>query len=325
LFVLGPGDVAPIVPHASLRSTVVTAPALPQLPPRSATEIVDGAVQLIRPHFGYFLRIAAIGAIPSLLLSIVTLALFPDTPTDPTAQLVQQVPQGLLAWIFGLVQAGAVIVAGLAVLMADPTPTVWGAFAAAGRRLFALIGSSLLLIAALLLVAVPIVAVFAFLLVSGGTTLAALSSGGTAAVIGAVLAAIVILFVFFFAVLIALSYSQIMTALVIIERHGPVTALRRAHALSSGSYMHLVKTYGLVMLITGVVYAVMAGIAAAFQGQQQIAQAIVGVLIIPVVPILGSITLLTYADLRVRREGADLDAALESLTTPMPPVPFTPG
>jgi hypothetical protein len=296
----------------------VPVPALPQLPPRSATEIVDGAVQLIRPQFGYFLRIAAIGAIPSLLLSIATLVFFPITPTDPTAQLVQQLPQLLLAWIFGLVQSGAVIVGGIAVLMADPQPTVWAAFLAAFRRLFALIGSSLLLGAALMLVALPVVAVVTFIAIAGGGTLAALSNGGTVAVIGGVLAAITILFLIFFFALIVFAYSQIMTALVIVERLGPMAALRRAHALSSGSYMHLVKTYGLVTVITMVVYGVLAGVAAAFQGQQQIVQAIIGVLIIPVVPILGSITLLTYADLRVRREGADLDAALNSLSGAAP-------
>ncbi len=296
----------------------MTVPALPQLPPRSATEIVDGAVQLIRPQFGYFLRIAAIGAIPSLLLSIATLVFFPITPTDATAQLVQQVPQLLLAWIFGLVQSGAVIVGGIAVLMADPPPTVWAAFLAAFRRLFALIGSSLLLGVALMLVALPVVAAVTFIAITGGGTLAALSNGGTVAVIGGVLAAITILCLIFFFALVVFAYSQIMTALVIVERLGPMVALRRAHALASGSYMHLVKTYGLVTVITMVVYGVVAGVAAAFQGQQQIVQAIIGVLIIPVVPILGSITLLTYADLRVRREGADLDAALDSLSGAAP-------
>lgn len=300
-------------------------PALPQLPPRSATEIVDGAVQLIRPQFSYFLRIAAIGAIPSLLLAVVTLLLFPTSapdPADPFAQLGQQIPQILLAWVFGLIQSGAVIVGGIAVLMSDPPPSVWAAFAAAFRRLFSLVGSSLLLILALMLVALPVVAVVTFLAISGSATLATLGNGGTAAVIGGVLAAITILFLILVLFLAVFAYSQIMTALVIVERLGPMGALRRAHALSSGSYFHLVKTYGLVMVITFVVYGVLAGVAAAFQGQQQIVQAIVGVLIIPVVPILGSITLLTYADLRVRREGADLDAALDALSVT---APLTPG
>ncbi len=297
-------------------------PALPQLPPRSATEIVDGAVQLIRPHFGYFLRIAAIGAIPSLLLSIATLALFPTAPTDPTAQLAQQLPQLMVGWVFGLAQSGAVIVGGLAVLMAEPAPTVWEAFSAAFRRLIPLIGANLLLALALILVALPVVAVGAFAAIAGGSTMAALSSGGTAAVIGAVLAAIAILFVLIVGALAVVAFMQIITALVIVERLGPIAALRRAQALANGNFMHLVKTYGLVTVISLVVYAVLAGVAAAFQGQQQIMQAIISVLIIPVVPIIGSITLLMYADLRVRREGADLDAALDALSVT---APLTPG
>ena len=51
---------------------------------------MDGAVQLVRPQFGYFLRIAAIGAIPALIQAIITLLIFPTTPTDPAVLLQQQ-------------------------------------------------------------------------------------------------------------------------------------------------------------------------------------------------------------------------------------------
>jgi hypothetical protein len=59
---------------------------------------------------------------------------------------------------------------------------------------------------------------------------------------------------------------------------------------------------------------VIGGIALAFRDQQALVQALASVLLIPVVPILGGIMLLTYADLRVRREGADLDAELDALS-----------
>jgi hypothetical protein len=300
---------------------LVTVPALPPLPPRSATEIVDGAVQLIRPHFGYFLRIAAIGAIPSLIVTVVTLIVAPGTTTttDPTQalrQLQQQAPQTLLAWVFGTAQSGAILAGAIAVLRGDVLPSVPAAFLSAFRRVFALIGSSLLLILVLMVTALPVVLAVAFVAAMSGIGASAtggLRGGGTATVIVVAVLAIVMLLILLFVGVSIVARSAVMTALIIVEKLGPIEALRRSHALSRGSYLQLAKTYGLVMVIAGVVYGVLASIAAAFQDQQQIAAALLSVLVIPVVPIIGGITLLTYADLRVRREGADLDAALDAL------------
>jgi hypothetical protein len=301
----------------SLSVAFVPVPALPPLPPRSATEIVDGAVQLIRPHFSYFLRIAAIGAIPALIQAVITLLMFPTMPTDPAAMLRQQaslLPLTLLTWVFATMQSAAIIGGALAVLRGDPLPSVWQAFMMAFRRVFALIGSNLLLALVLVVVALPVFAVVAFLAVSTGAGVSgALAGSGTAAAIGIVILAGAVLLAFLFVGVTMFARSAVMTALVVAEGLGPVEALRRSHALSKGSYLLLAKTYGLVMVIVGVVYGVLAGLAAAFQGQQQVVQALLSVLIIPVVPIIGSIMLLTYADLRVRREGADLDAALDAL------------
>ncbi|MBC7841290.1 MAG: hypothetical protein H7099_03225 [Gemmatimonadaceae bacterium] len=297
------------------------------MPPRSATEIVDGAVQLIRPQFSYFLRIAAVGAIPALLLSVITLLMSPSvTPslTDPFAQLRQQAPQTLLEWVFGTAQSGAILAGALAVLRGDAIPSVQSAFMTAFRRVFALIGSSLLLIVVLLVTALPVALAIGFAVaISGiGVTAAGGFSGGNVGVaIGIALMSLVLLVGLLFVAVSIVARSAVMSALIIVEDLGPMAALQRAHALSRGNYLQLAKTYGLVMLIAGVVYAVLASITAAFQNQQQIASALLSVLVIPVVPIIGGITLLTYADLRVRREGADLDAALDALpVTSLPPI-----
>jgi hypothetical protein len=310
---------------------LVPVPALPPLPPRSATEIVDGAVQLIRPHFGYFLRIAAIGAIPSLIVTVVTLIVAPTVVTaDPTQalrQLQQQAPQTLLAWVFGTAQSGAILAGAMAVLRGDTLPSVPTAFISAFRRVFALIGSSLLLILVLTVTALPVALAVAFVAAISGigaTAVGGLGGGSTAMVIVVAVMAFVMLALLLFAVVSIIARSAVMTALIIVEGLGPLDALRRSHALSRGSYLRLAQTYALVMVIAGVIYGVLASIAAAFQDQQQIAAALLSVLVIPVVPIIGGITLLTYADLRVRREGADLDAALDALPgAPVPSIPFS--
>ncbi|MDZ7631472.1 MAG: hypothetical protein U5K74_09025 [Gemmatimonadaceae bacterium] len=291
-------------------------PALPALPPRSATEIVDGAVQLIRPQFSYFLRIAAIGAIPALVQAVITLIVFPTTPTDPAALLRQQAtlfPLTLLTYAFATVQSGAIIAGALALLRGDPLPSVWHAFLSAFRRILALLGANILLVIVMMIVFLPVIAVGAFLAVSSGATLAGLANSGTASAIVAVIAAVAMLALLLFVFLTIFARSAVMTSLVIAEGLGPIASLKRSQALSRGSYLLLAKTYGLVLVIVGVVYLVLAGLLAAFQDQQQLVQALMSVIMIPVIPIIGSIMLLTYADLRVRREGADLDAALDAL------------
>jgi len=293
----------------------VPVPALPPLPPRSATEIVDGAVQLVRPEFGYFLRIAAVGAIPALIQAVVTLVLFPATVVDPQALLrreLSMLPLTLLTYAFATMQSGAVIVGALALLRGDQLPTVWNAFMMALRRIFALLGANLLLGVVLVILALPVLAAGAFVFASSGAALTSVA-GNNGTVLAAGIA-IVILVLFLAAAVSVFARSAIMTSLVIAEGLGPWAALRRSQFLSVGSYLRLAKTYGLVVLIILVVYAVIAGVALAVRDQQALLQALLSVLIIPVVPILGAIMLLTYADLRVRREGADLDAALDALS-----------
>jgi hypothetical protein len=294
----------------------VPVPALPPLPPRSATEIVDGAVQLIRPQFGYFLRIAAIGAIPSLIQSVITLVVYPTQPADPTALIQQQLklfPLTLLTYAFATVQSGAIISGALALLRGDALPPVWSAYSATFRRFPALLGANVLLLIALVVVLLPVLVVFAFASAAGGAALVQLGGSGTAGVIASVVAAVVLLAAVLFLAVSVFARSAVMTSLVVGETIGPMAALRRSHALSRGNYLLLAKTYALVMVIIVVVYGVMAGIASAFQDQSQVVAALLSVLIIPVTPIIGGVMLLTYADLRVRREGADLDAALDAL------------
>lgn len=291
-------------------------PSLPPLPPRSATEIVDGAVQLVRPHFGYFLRIATVGAIPALVQAVITLLIFPTMPTDPVALLRQQaslLPLTLLTYALTTMQSGAIIIGALAVLRGDPLPSVWTAFTSALRRLFSLLGANLLLAVMLVIVMIPVIAAAVFVAVTSTTTVGSLLPTGTGVAIAAFVGSAAALLLLFFAFLTIFARSAIMTSLVIAEGLGPIQSLRRAHALSSGSYLRLAQTYGLVFVILIVIYGVLAGVAIAFQGQQQLVQALLSVILIPVIPIIGSIMLLTYADLRVRREGADLDAALDAM------------
>lgn len=293
----------------------MTAPALPPLPPRSATEIIDGAVQLIRPHYGYFVSIAAIGAIPSLVQSVITLLVFPTTSTSPTLLLQQQarlLPLTLLSLAFASAQSGAMVGSAMAVLRGDRRPSPWEAFLAAFKRVFSLLGAYLVLVIAMVIVLAPLLVGIGVIGALASATGLGTGNGTTAVILAAVLV-IVTLVLLLLVVASFFARWGVMISLVMAERLGPIEALRRAHALSRGNYLLLAKTYGLLCLIVGVVYVVLVTLSLAFQQQQLLLQALFSVLMIPIAPILGSVMLLTYADLRVRREGADLDAALDAL------------
>ena len=300
-------------------------PALPALPPRSATEIVDGAVQLIRPHFGYFLQIAAVGAIPALINSVASLLLYQGAATDALSMLRRQteiVPLllTLLVYLFAALQTGAIVTGALAVLRGDVLPSVWTAFLSAVTRLPAIIGAYLLLIGMCLVALIPLFIVIGIVSVALGTTAAAAASSSTTSVIAVAVGALLALVFMAFLGATLFAQSALMVTLVIAEGIGPFAALKRAQLLSRGNYGLLARTYGLVLLIVLVLSTVMVSVAIGFLEQQQLVQSIFSVLFIPVAPIIGGIGLVSYADLRVRREGADLDASLDALAD----VPLSP-
>ena len=308
------------LPPTALPSTasLVTVPALPPIPPRSATEIVDGAVQLIRPHFGYFIRIAAIGAIPALISAVVSLLLNQGSTLDMTTLLRRQtevIPLllTLLVYVFAAVQSGAIVTGALAVLRGDTLPSVWSTFMSAFRRLPALVGAYLLLIVMFVLALLPLFLILG--LAAMGTGVTALSGSSTSTIIAGAIFAVIALVIVAFLGATLFAQSVLMTTLVITERIGPFAALQRSQMLSRGNYALLAKTYGLVLLIMTVLGTGMAFVTISFLEQQQLVQSIFSVLFIPVAPIVGSIGLVSYADLRVRREGADLDASLDALTS----------
>lgn len=225
----------------------------------------------------------------------------------------------LLVYVFAAMQSGAIVTGALAVLRGDVPPSVWTAFMSAFRRLHAIVGAYVLLIVMFVVALLPVFLVIGLVSVALGTGVAATARSGTGAVIAAALLAILALTIVVLIAATLFAQSVLMTTLVVAERLGPFAALRRAQKLSRGNYALLAKTYGLVLLIMLVITSVMVALSLSFLEQQQLVQSMFSVLFIPVAPIVGSIGLVSYADLRVRREGADLDASLDALTAvPVP-------
>ena len=108
-------------------------------------------------------------------------------------------------------------------------------------------------------------------------------------------------------------------ATVVVEGRRANEALSRSRLLAAGETGKILGTLGLGWLLYfGILLAltpVLAGLAGRIAGQ-----AIVGVLLMFVYPVLGVLTVLLYFDLRIRKEGFDL----EMMVGDLPAVPVSP-
>ena len=293
----------------------MTPPLLPSLRPRTATEIVDAAITLVRGHYAHFVQVAALGTIPSLGLALAQTLVAPGVtlPSSPGAPMTAMVGFVALALVFstlfGFATQGALSVSGLAALQERELPSVVSAFGQAFRRLPALIGAMVLGAAGIGLAALPLA--FGYAAAVGVITLQTGVAGraGTAVVIALGLVFTVLVFG---GMVLSYGYFALVTSLVVLERLGPVAALRRALALMRGSVLRTAVVWAITLVLFLAVFALAFGLAAA-AGNDQIAGAVVTALSIPAVPIFGMVALVQYADARTRREGADLEAALLGL------------
>ena len=168
--------------------------------------------------------------------------------------------------------------------------------AAAVRRLPALVGLGILILLCALLCALP----------------ALLTTGATRALL--VLAA---LFALCYG-LVAISCSQ---TVLLVEGSGPAASLARSWRLTTGSFWRLSLIYTVALIVLMVLYAVTAAIAgflAGVLGRGDLAMVtafaeVVGVALGALVtPFYGALALAVLADLKVRKEGADLEQRISA-------------
>lgn len=288
----------------------MTPPTLPPLRPRSATEVVDAAIQLVRGHFGHLLQVAALGTIPSLALVLAQAIVAPGAAlsADPArnAPLFAFLAASLVvSTIFGFATQGALSWSGLAALQGTPLPSVGEAFRVGFRRLPALV-------AAIILVGLATVAaMFPLFLVFGAATLAL----GANAAIAIGLVGIALLLFGLVLMIFVYGLLALVTSLVVLEGLGAVAAIRRSLRLARGSWLRIAGIWLIAIVLFVAVFGTAFAIAASL-GNDDVANAIATVLAIPAVPIFGMVALVQYADLRTRREGADLEAALGDALAP---------
>lgn len=290
--------------RASNQDSLVAAPILR---PRSTPEIVDAAFQLARRHFMPLLVVSAIVAIPTLILGAINAWLLPaPNPEEPFGDAwLMTMPLSLLSMCWSFIGYGAVTVAASAAYLGGSADAGQG-LRQALRRAVPLVFGNLL---GYLIMLLPFLAlgVLAPLLVPQLAT----SPGG-----GSLLGALLLLVLGVLAVVwmfMNIARVTLVTPVAALERGGPLASWRRASALADGSKKRIL---GLVLIAAVVILGLVFGgfaLLGMVIANENLASALAGVVAIPLWPVLGSLFVVLYYDLRIRKEAFDLEVMTEGL------------
>ncbi len=313
-------------------------PGVIPLRPLSVGEILDGAVTTIRSYPRATLGLAAVVVTISQLVQFTGLALFrnrlstsvsnlPETPTfSDVADLLSGtatvlVVSTVVAALAQLVLTGLVTVVVSKGALGQPCG-IGEAWSGAQGQLWRLLGVTLL--AAL--------AATAALLVPILPGVALIASGATA--LGGLLLAIGVVTGIGLSVHLYVSFALASPA-VVLERQGVVTSLRRSRTLVKGTWWRilgiLLLSAIIVQVVSGVIsvpFSLVTGGASIFGGNTgavsllSLALGSVGTIISGTItwPFAAAVSALLYIDVRMRREGLDIELARAAGL----PVPRTP-
>lgn len=252
--------------------------AVPTLRPRSASEIVDAAFQILRAHYGQFVMACAIGYVPALLLQLLVIG---DTTrvapgVSPFTDAMHVVESLIAVWVAYTLMGAALTVCASQAYMGEPVDV-----AVALRRV---------------LPRLPV------LLVTGLIRYLYL-------MLGAML--------FLFPVLYVVAQTFAVTSAVVLEDAGVGRAFGRSGELSKGRKWHILNTLGLagvIYFILALGFMVVFALTGNFV-LRTLGGGLGTVLVYPVVAITGT---LLYYDARIQSEGLDIELMTDALTTPAP-------
>ena len=294
---------------------------LPPFRPRSATELVDAAIQLGRRHFAPLITLGAIIAVPSLLLGLLTLWLMPQAPAvnDPTAGLGGALLAALVSMCWLFVGFGALVASAAAAYVdgraLEPVDAMRRALRRAGTLVGAHLVAALAMFAAVslgtLLLALAVGMVAAFTGVLQG--MERLDAGGPEVALFAGIVTVVVFVVFLACWLVFSAYFVNISAVVMLEGAGIGGALRRATALVRGALGRTAGVISIMWVLYVVVYVTALAVAALVVRSFELASSVASVLVIALYPFLACMLVLVYYDLRIRREGYDLELMSRAL------------
>jgi hypothetical protein len=252
---------------------------VPTLRPRSPSEIVDAAFQLLRAHFGAFVTCAAIAYVPFLLLRLLVLGdpsrFLGGDPRVIQMDLLAYTGQGLLVgWLtFSLMSAVLQVCAAQVYLGGELD--VGAAVRQALRRTPQVLVAAVIRFLAMVIALIPLL----------------------------------------FPVLYVVPLFFAVTPVIILEHGGVWGALRRSAALSRGRKWHILNTLGLVAIIY---YALVlsVSIVASLAGNFVVATVVSSAVTVVVYPVVAIAETLLYYDARIQSEGLDIELMTGALDVP---------
>ena len=272
-----------------------------EIRPRRATELVDASFQLLRRYYPQLVTVSAITMSPGVLVRILTR----DVMSNP--QLMTANPGPLFAVGIAALLCVTVCDAVLTIAVSDGYLNgeidLARAFGTGMRKI----------------VAVFLASFFRGLLV----LLAALAVGVGVAIVASlkmpVLFVLIVPFAIWLMVYVLLRTFAIIPV-VVLENVGANTAMGRTLALSKDCAAHIFFSLGLAFFL----YFIFSGIISAL-GITLLTPATAGiigaVLIIPIYPLLTVVSTMLYYDLRIRKEGFDLEIMSRELGSDITPLP----
>lgn len=278
---------------------------LSNLRPRSASEIVDASVQLFRRHARILLVAAGLMVIPMWLASLMLSLYIPimdatATPDISSAGIAWTLVAVMLTFVWLPVGFGALVHAAAGAYLQDaPTEPVAAYRRAIGHAVRLIVANILAMFLVFLVTALATVVIFIPLT---SLTLLQLQSPilvGITAVLGVAFVA--------WAYCVEFGRALLVTPLVMLETRTIMSALRRSRVLSKGFAN---RTAGLI-LVTSVLYlAIAMGVVLMGEfvaGGSALANSVLSLLLILLYPAIACLMVVLYYDLRVRKEGLDME------------------
>ena len=294
----------------------MSTPAPPQSPsafrPRQAFEIIDASIQLLRQHYGQFLTLTGAMYIPVVIIVAILLPQLQRLEQVVTPNEVWGTFGALIPWYVAIIAWTLIMESALARAVADAyvgrrvTPT--GSVGIALRAGLRILGGGILKGLLLLLVFVGVGLVSGIVIALAGVG-ASSSSGGSIIVAGFVgllaVAATVVAGGYLYAMLFAVPIA------VVLEPIGAAQSVSRSMALAKGNVWRI---FG-VLVLAWLMYLAVAVIFSMFgallpKPYGSLLSLLAGPFIYPVIPAVKTVL---YYDMRIRKEGYDLQLMSQSL------------
>jgi len=282
--------------------------SVPHLRPRSAPELIDASFQLARRHYRPLLLLSAVVAIPSLLIGLINAWFFPAPPAASELGLraFRSLPLAIAGLAWAAIGFGALVISAATAYTTgtalDADHSIRQALARGGSLVGANFLAYLRALGALLLVMIPLAVIAGVL----GVALGQNPLAGGAVMIVALVAAVGC----FVAVL--ARYTNV-TAVVMLEGARATAAVRRARTLAEGSLPRIVALLLLVFGLFTVMSLTLSFTLQRLLGNEMLASALVGVASLPAYPVFACVLALLYYDLRIRKEGYDIEVMAREL------------